>query len=370
MALNSSPMTIKTAFNATTSLFRLWIFLRCVATVAMLSVYSMNAQPIHAAETRSVKLIPSDAVTANKNMPGANSAAERSRIRWNISTSVNAISRWIMTTQSDLNRALIRTIRILKQDPWWGSVLLVTMAFAYGILHAAGPGHGKAVISSYVLANGTTARRGVALSFLAAAIQAIAALILVGILVFVLGQYGRSALAAERWLEIASWGAIALVGTWLLYRQLEYMFGLSTGRSHTDGCACPEHHLPPAHLLSGDWSWYHAFAIALSVGIRPCTGAILLLIFAIGQGLFWAGVIGTLAMAFGTALTVSVLALMAVYARHWSIALWGQQSQIGDRIAGSLTLLASVLIIVVGLAGMHAAMTAPRMPNFLLVPRG
>lgn len=185
-----------------------------------------------------------------------------------------------------------------------------------------------------------------------------------------MGLYGRSAVAAERWLEVASWAAIALVGAWLLHRQLSPMLGLSTGHSHDDGCACAEHHLPPAHLLTGEWSWYRAVAIAISVGIRPCTGAILLLTFAIGQGLFWAGVIGTLAMALGTSLTVSALALLAVYARHWSIALWGRDSRIGGGVARAFALLAAVLIIAIGVAGMYAALTAPRMPNFLLLQRG
>ena len=63
-----------------------------------------------------------------------------------------------------------------------------------------------------------------------------------------------------------------------------------------------------ARQLAGPFSWRKVMAVVFSVGIRPCTGAILVLVFALTQGLFWAGVAATFAMAFGTAITVAVLA--------------------------------------------------------------
>ena len=102
--------------------------------------------------------------------------------------------------------------------------MLAALSFAYGVLHAAGPGHGKAVISSYVLADGRTVRRGILLAFLAALIQALSALVLVGVLVLVLRATGLQIRAMEAWLETASWALVALVGVWLLYYQLRSAF--------------------------------------------------------------------------------------------------------------------------------------------------
>lgn len=84
--------------------------------------------------------------------------------------------------------------------------------------------------------------------------------------------------------------------------------------------------MPDPKDLQGVWSWRKALPLALSVGIRPCTGALLLLIFAMSQGMWWAGVLGTLAMALGTALTVSVLATLAVSSRDLAVRLSGEGS--------------------------------------------
>ena len=128
---------------------------------------------------------------------------------------------WLIAKQADVNRRLAAAVRDIRTgDPWFATLVLAGLSFAYGVLHAAGPGHGKAVIASYVLANEQTVRRGIALSFLAAVFQGISALLIVGILVVALRTTGLTIKATEGWLETASWGLVALVGAWLLYTQL------------------------------------------------------------------------------------------------------------------------------------------------------
>ena len=85
---------------------------------------------------------------------------------------------WVMATQSAYNERLAATIREIRSDPFVATLLLAALSFAYGVVHAAGPGHGKAVISSYVLANEQTVRRGIQLSFLASFFQALSAILL------------------------------------------------------------------------------------------------------------------------------------------------------------------------------------------------
>jgi ABC-type nickel/cobalt efflux system permease component RcnA len=72
--------------------------------------------------------------------------------------------------------------------------------------------------------------------------------------------------------------------------------------------------------VAGEWSWTKAFSLAFAVGIRPCTGAFLVLLFGYSLGLYWAGIAATFVMAIGTFLTVATIAAIAVYSRK--LALW------------------------------------------------
>lgn len=277
---------------------------------------------------------------------------------------------WVLEKQAQFNRELAAAVRRLKSaSPLSATLMLAALSFAYGVLHAAGPGHGKAVISSYVLADGRTVRRGILLAFMAALIQALSALVVVAVLVLALRATGLQIRAMEAWLETASWALVALVGAWLLYYQLRAVFRpapVDAGHHHHhDGArdhaceACA--HLPAAVALQGDWSWRRALALAFAVGVRPCTGAILVLVFAIGQGLLWAGVLSTLAMALGTAITVSVLAASAVGFRELAARLAGSgSSKWADRVQLTAGLTGASLVLVLGAAFFWASLSAAR----------
>jgi len=300
---------------------------------------------------------------------------------------------WVLEKQAQFNRELAAAVRSLKTaSPLSATLLLAALSFAYGVLHAAGPGHGKAVISSYVLADGRTVRRGILLAFLAALIQALSALVVVGVLVLVLRATGLQIRAMEAWLETASWALVALVGVWLLYYQLRSAFRPAHAHAghhhhhadhHHDHGAHPHAHahahaphthagghgdtcevcahLPAAAELQGDWSWRRALALAFAVGVRPCTGAILVLVFAIGQGLLWAGVLSTFAMALGTAITVSVLAASAVGFRELAARLaGGGASKWADRVQMAAGLVGASLVLVLGAAFFWASLGASK----------
>jgi ABC-type nickel/cobalt efflux system permease component RcnA len=275
--------------------------------------------------------------------------------------------------QSDINRRLASAVREIHANPFMATLILAALSFTYGVLHAAGPGHGKAVISSYVLANERTVRRGIALSFLSAFIQGLSALVVVGVLVLVLKATGLTMKATEAWLETASWALVAIVGAWLLWSQVRRLQHKTVsahvvdaghahahshhdhhhhahhhGHAHDHDEACCDHaHMPNPKQLEGEWSWRKALPIALAVGVRPCTGAILVLVFAIGQGLLWAGVFATFAMAIGTAITVSALAALAVGSRELAVRL-GNGSIGTERVRAAAGIGGSALVMVLG----------------------
>src|SRR6187401_3616547 len=129
---------------------------------------------------------------------------------------VGGIIGWILARQSEFYREMSGTIRAAKSD---GSAVwtLLGISFAYGIFHAAGPGHGKAVISSYLVANEETARRGIVLSFASALLQALVAVALVAVLAWLLSSTAKTMCSAEKAIEIASYALIAAFGARLVW---------------------------------------------------------------------------------------------------------------------------------------------------------
>lgn len=274
---------------------------------------------------------------------------------------------------ADKQRQFISTLAASLRDIKTGNVIgasfvLIGFSFLYGILHAAGPGHGKAIVSSYILADGQTVRRGVQLAFLSAAVQAVSAIAIFAVAVFALKGARAQVVSTEAFLERMSWLIVALFGAWLLFRQLRALWTGTTdhdhahhghahhghahhgphdhkhheqgqshknhdhhahspqGHAHASGevCeTCGHAHMPTAEALQGAWSWRRAATMALAIGIRPCTGAIGVLFVANGLGLMWAGVLSTFAMAVGTAITVSALAALAATSRDGASRLAG-----------------------------------------------
>jgi nickel/cobalt exporter len=245
---------------------------------------------------------------------------------------------WILTKQSEFYREISAALRAAKSD---GSAVwsLLGISFAYGIFHAAGPGHGKAVISSYLVANQETARRGIALSFASALMQSLVAVAIVTVCAWLLNATAKTMCGAEKAIEIGSYALIAAFGASLVWTKGgSFMRALQTprpepvlvaaaghdhhhdhdhhhGDGHVHDAHCGHSHGPAPSELAGPGGWRRGLAAILTVGIRPCSGAILVLVFALAQGLFWAGIAATFVMGLGTAITVATIAVVAVSAK-------------------------------------------------------
>ncbi len=261
-------------------------------------------------------------------------------------------------TQRDLHRRLAKAVRALKAEGGAAAATLIMISLLYGIFHAVGPGHGKAVISAYLLANETAVRRGVLLAFLSSFVQGLSALLLVGVLAVVLNMAGVEVTRSVGLLESASYALVALVGAWMLWSSLR-----GAAHSHEDGAAaCGHSHAPDPAMLSsavaaeeerlGRSGWRggvpKAAGLVLAVGIRPCSGAVLVLLFALAHGVFLAGVAATFAMSFGTAVTVSALAVLTLFSKKLALAVVGQNARWVERAYRLLGVLGSGLLLVLG----------------------
>ncbi|SFK79857.1 nickel/cobalt transporter [Methylorubrum salsuginis] len=256
---------------------------------------------------------------------------------------------WLLNVQSNFSRNLQGAVTALKAGGgWWP---LVAMGFAYGVFHAAGPGHGKAVIAGYIVAGERSLRRGFSLSAAAALLQAFVAIAIVGVGVLILKATASGMTRAGMLIETVSFALVALLGAAVTWRKAGRLAALATD-APTAACApgCGHTHLTDAAALDRLGNWRERAGVVLAAGSRPCAGAVLILVFSASQGLLWAGIAATLAMALGTALTTGVLASLAVFAKALALRLAGGRGQGGTLVVGGLELLAAAFVLVLGLA--------------------
>jgi ABC-type nickel/cobalt efflux system permease component RcnA len=279
---------------------------------------------------------------------------------------------WINTEQRAFYKAMTVALKGMRDDgnaAW----LLIGLSFAYGIFHAAGPGHGKAVISSYMLANESTLKRGIFLSFVASALQALSAAFIVGAAFLLLRGTSWSMDDATQGFEIASFALITGFGAWLLWSKIFRTAKASRtrecpparpglkykGRTVTaqQVCAnCGNSHAPDPGLLSGDFNLKTAWSAVLAVGLRPCSGALIVLTFAMLNGLYFGGIVSVFAMALGTAITVSALAILAVMAKD--LALRYAKPSAADTVMRGIEITGAAMVFLFGLLLLGASLAA------------
>jgi nickel/cobalt exporter len=323
---------------------------------------------------------------------------------------VGGIVGWVFAKQAMFYRALAGTIRLAKSDgsALWG---LMGISFVYGIFHAAGPGHGKAVISSYLVANEETWRRGVTLSFASAVMQSLTAITIVSIAAVLLGATAKFLGDTVHAIEIVSYGLIVLLGARLLWVKGQSFLGTlrelkddSPGRDadielnghehcgHQRNATCRyvgalEHthfhchgdlhhgeelevlpwghaHGPEPKELAGPGGWRRGLSAVVAVGLRPCSGAIIVLVFALAQGLFWAGIASTFVMGLGTAITVGTIATLAVGAKALAKRVAHKPTGYGGLLLRGVEVAAAGLVLTFGILLLTGYMASERMGLF------
>jgi nickel/cobalt transporter (NicO) family protein len=296
---------------------------------------------------------------------------------------------WLFAKQAEFYRQFTGLIRAAKTD---GSAAwdLLGVSFLYGIFHAAGPGHGKAVISSYIVANRETWIRGVVLSLASALLQALVAIAVIGVAAALLNVRATTMNGTINLIETAGYALVIIIGLGLLWvKGRSFLNLLRPARhpasvvgaamtpkhedhgyyvraawredhshddpphahdhsGHDDACGCGHSHSPPLKELGGAGGWSRGLATVVATGSRPCTGAILVLVFAMAQGLFWLGAGSALVMGLGTFLTVATIATVTVMARAAASRFATARPHHGTLAMHGLEVAAAALITVLG----------------------
>ncbi len=304
--------------------------------------------------------------------------------------SSTGVTGWLLAEQSWLTHLMSRHITSLAAHPnaFWG---LAGLGLAYGVFHAAGPVHGKALIASYMLASDRAVRRGILLALLAALLQGAVAVALVGVAALIFNATADEMNVVADTLAQLSYAGIVAIGAWLIWRKGRAL--IAAARDYSDrravtaegalfagapwrpaplalvggfqvetpdanvrseescGCALA----PEASTLENGFSWRGAAATVVAAGSRPCSGSILVLVFALAQGVFVAGIAATFAISIGAAATTGALAVGAAYAKKLSLRFAAGESCRVALVARSFEFAAALAVLGFGLALWFAA---------------
>ena len=293
------------------------------------------------------------------------------------------LGRWATENQRVAQDAMALALTRLRAGDPGALATLLGLCFAYGFFHAAGPGHGKILIGGYGLGRQVAALRLSGLALAASLAQAATAVVLVyaGVAVLNLTRQGMTDFA-DQVMAPASYGAIALVGVWLALRGVRRWRRLSraavgAGHDHGHGhhhddhdhhhhhnhdhdhdhhhhhdhaadgtCAtCGHRHGPTLEETEAVKSWKDAAMLIGAVAIRPCTGALFLLILTWRFDLVGAGIAGAFAMGLGTASITIAVAIVAVTLRSGVLARLVQGNGTGAARAMTLIEIAAGCLI-------------------------
>ena len=246
----------------------------------------------------------------------------------------------VNAAQRQLNQALSRELRRLRQGEVAGPALGVAwIAFLYGVLHAIGPGHGKLVISSLFLAREAGLGTAVAVSGAVSLLQTVSAVVIVSVVTLALGRSGFDVLRDSRRIELVSYGLIAVIGLVMLMAAIRELWGHRHEHVIASGGAPAEGGQPTGRISSG---------LVLATGLTPCASAVIILLFALGQGVFLVGIVASLVMAVGMGLTVSLVGILAVLTRRGTVRAASSSRGIAPWVKGLLGVLGAAAIACLG----------------------
>ena len=266
--------------------------------------------------------------------------------------------------QKELHQQMTQLLQQVKTAPEQAGGMLVLFSLAYGVLHALGPGHGKVVITTFLATHPARLKTTLRLTLLASLLQGSMAIVLVTLMLVVLQTSSRQLHLSSYWLEKGSYLLVIGLGLWIGVRALKALrrqlrprspmkiHALRADHQHDAHCGCGHAHLPDAQQVAGAVSLKTQLLLVASMGLRPCSGAIMMLLFSRVIGVYLWGVLSAAVMALGTALTISAIGLLVQRSRTLALRLGGESRAASTAALAmpALALVGSALLIAAGLA--------------------
>ena len=274
----------------------------------------------------------------------------------------------IQAMQRDLQESLAAATRLVADNGVRAAWTLIGLSFAYGVLHAAGPGHGKLVISTYVMTHEDAVRRSLTLSVLASLMQGVTVIVIIEVVLAIISASLREATGIASKLEMTSYALVLVLGLILAGVTARRLVRRARDPHAAQACGtCGHSHAPDAAHVNDKSSLGALAAVIFSIGLRPCTGAILVLILANVLGLRFTAWAAVFAMSIGTALTVSTIALASVYARKATLRVaerYPQSSGSFSLMLDGIAFCGGVLIVALGASLLQSAAVTASHPLF------
>jgi len=287
----------------------------------------------------------------------------------------HAFLSWVFTEQRAYHGSMTQALQDFSKSAGINTGWTIVFgSFLYGVFHAAGPGHGKVILSTYLLTQPEKMKKSVGLAAVSALVQGLVAIFLVYGLFYLFGLVSKDMKLAVSWSERLAFALVIAIGLMLIWRAVKGFgwFRSKHDHSHSHSHAhdhhhhhdevcesCGHAHTPTSDQVDQASDLRSTIGVILSIGLRPCSGAVLVLVFARFAGIPWAGVMSVLAISLGTALTVSAIAVLSVQARRIALSLAGSGTIWVDRVAWSLAFAGGVVLILLGWGLMAASFDAP-----------
>ncbi|WP_276853678.1 nickel/cobalt transporter [Enterobacter oligotrophicus] len=260
----------------------------------------------------------------------------------------NTFIQWCLATQITLHRYLVMYLLQLNNHQYSGGLWLLTGAFFYGVLHAIGPGHGKFIVTTYLTTNKESQLAARVVPFLGSLMQGISAILFVFILAVGL-NLASGDISTSRWyVEKISAVLIGAFGMFIIYQALKSLrprrmviSAIKPFHQHDEHCGCG-HHGVGLDLTKGDWKT--RLGVILAIGARPCSGAIMILMFSNALGIVTWGIAAVMTMSLGTALSIMGLSLAVRYARERTVTFFGGDSSL-NRVLPVAKIIGGIVLI-------------------------
>ena len=282
----------------------------------------------------------------------------------------------VILWQKAFNLQLSSSLNQLGQQHQEAGITLILISFFYGIFHAIGPGHGKFILTSYLALEQSKLKRAVKISLASSIVQGIVAILLVSIIIVAFTLSRTYFNLTLKWVERGRFMLMILLGVYWIYQawqgirppklQIRKISPMQMSQEktplvshhiHHEHCGCGHQHLPSSVQMNQSTGWKSQLFLILSIGLRPCSGAILVLFLSYTLNIYLWGILATLMMALGTGITLTIFALIVIFARHKAVQLkmWYFPAKFSFPIASSLKFLTACVLIGMGILLLHSS---------------